>query len=172
MNFKAKTFKNNQIYNSLKQFNKETNEIIISEKNDWIDFFSQNKERKNKPNSNNKVNPNFINKRILKNIKGFYSVIETTGFNTKQTSGYFLDYSSFVNIFLYFKNDDDLLNYVADTCEARGDKKVSNLNEAINYLTNEDVVISHVSELEIDKSKWEQLVKEYEELITNKKENN
>lgn len=171
MNFKVKTFKNNSIYESLKQYNKSTNELIIKEKNDWIDFLSQNKERKNKTNSNQNINTNFINKRILKNIKGFDSLIQNSGFNKQLTSGYFLDYSSYVNIFLYFKDDQDLINYVIDTCEARGDNKVTNFNEAINYLANEDVVISNVIELEINENQWKDLIKEYEELVANKKAN-
>ncbi|MDE6893831.1 MAG: hypothetical protein K2J02_00455, partial [Malacoplasma sp.] len=92
-------------------------------------------------------------------------IIEKINFNKNINKWYFLDYSSFVSIFLYFENENDILNYVIDTCEARGDKKVNNFNEAINYLASENVTIANVIDLEIEEIEWKKFKEEFENLI-------
>ncbi|MDE5767489.1 MAG: hypothetical protein K2H56_02965 [Malacoplasma sp.] len=160
MKLKIEIFKNINNYSKLKTASINNSVLLLESENQWKEFFSQNIERKN----NKNPNQNFINKRILKNIKGFELIIEKINFNKNINKGYFLDYSSFVGIFLYFESENDILNYVIDTCEARGDKKVNNFNEAINYLANENVTIASVIDLEIEEIKWKKFKAEFENL--------
>ncbi len=161
MKLKIKIFKNINYYSKLKTTSIVDNVLLLENEKQWREFFSQNTERKN----NKNPNQNFITKRILKNIKGFELIIEKINFNKNINKGYFLDYSSFVSIFLYFENENDILNYVIDTCEARGDKKVNNFNEAINYLASENVTIANVIDLEIEEIEWKKFKEEFENLI-------
>lgn len=165
MKLKIKILKNSNNYSELKKNLNNENILIIENKEEWKNFFSQNIKRKNGQN----ITENFINKRILKNIKGFELIIEKIKFNKKILEGYFLDYSSFISIYLYFESDQNLLDYVKDTCEARGDKIVNNFNEAINYLANENVTIASVVSLEINQNQWDDFKQECENLLKRNK---
>lgn len=163
MILKINTIINGQIYEKLSFF--KNNQLLV-ENNNWNEFLFQNKERKN--NKKEIDSKNFIKKRIKKNIIGFENAITIFGFNNELAYGYFLDYSSYVNIFLYFKNEQDIIDYVQDTCEARGETneknfiKITSFNDALNYLKKEDVVISKVEKIFIDEHKWNIFKKEYE----------
>ncbi|MDE5841639.1 MAG: hypothetical protein K2H11_01535, partial [Malacoplasma sp.] len=76
-----------------------------------------------------------------------------------------LDYSNFVGMFLYFENEEEITNYVIDTCQARGDKNINNFNEAINYLSSENITISNVINLFIDEKKWYEFKSKYDKLL-------
>lgn len=158
MNLKLKNLHNQNIYNNLSSYKDKT--LCIDSIDKWKEYFLLNKERKNK--EANSTNNNFLNKRIKKNLKGFELLVNSIGLNKKITNGYFLDYSSYVNIYLYFDSMDNILLYVNDTCEARGDKQVGSIQEAINYLKNEDVVISEVEEIFIDENEWKSFKDSFE----------
>lgn len=158
MKIKLNVLHNKQLY---KQFNFLDNDVLTIENiADFEEFMFQNKTRKNNNTKND--NDNFRFKRVKKNLKSFQDLINLIGYDKKDVKGYFLDYSSYVNIFLYFKNMDEILWMVQDTCEARGDEKINSLNEAINFLKNEDVVISEIIEFNINEIEWQQLLSKYE----------
>lgn len=158
MKIKLNVLHNKQLY---KQFNFLDNDVLTIENiADFEEFMFQNKTRKNNNVKND--NDNFRFKRVKKNLKSFQDLINLIGYNKNDIKGYFLDYSSYVNIFLYFKNMDEILWMVQDTCEARGDEKINSLNEAINFLKNEDVVISEIIEFNINEIEWQQLLSKYE----------
>lgn len=158
MKIKLNVLHNKQLY---KQFNFLDNDVLTIENiADFEEFMFQNKTRKNNNVKND--NDNFRFKRVKKNLKSFQDLINLIGYDKNDVKGYFLDYSSYVNIFLYFKNMDEILWMVQDTCEARGDEKINSLNEAINFLKNEDVVISEIIEFNINEIEWQQLLSKYE----------
>lgn len=82
---------NNQIY---KDFYNKNDYIEIKSELDWENFLFQNKKKKN-----NNFSENFKYKRINKNIKGFEDLLTSIEFNKEILDGFFVDYSSFVNIF-------------------------------------------------------------------------
>lgn len=157
MILKLKPLCNGDFYKNL---NYSNGVLDIENLEQWKAFLFQNKNRKS--NKKTEDNSKFEFKRIKKNLVGIQNLIDTIKFDNEITDGLFLDYSSFVNIFLYFKNNDDFLLYVQDTCEARGEKIIKNINEAFDYIKNEGVVISQVLKLKIDKNSWEKLYNMYE----------
>lgn len=151
--------KNKNVYQ--KTLNLNDDNVTLKSKSDFENFFFQNKERKNKSNEK-ELNDNFKRKRINKSITAFEEVIQKIGFDKTKTDGYLLDYSSYVSIFSYFENENDLLLYVQDICEARGDKIVSSINEAWSYLIADGVVISKVKQFYINSNEWDEFKKTYQ----------
>ena len=76
---------------------------------------------------------------------------------------------SYVNIFQYFKDNNDIYDYVLDLCEARGEKPIKSPNDAIDYLVSEGVVISKINSIYIDETEWNNFKSLYEtkEVIKN-----
>lgn len=78
-------------------------------------------------------------------LKSFISLIENNKnlINNKETF-YFLDYSNYLNLYQIFKSEKELLYYVQDTCEARGERIPKNIEEAILYLEDENIYLNKI----------------------------
>lgn len=159
MKLEIQPIKNANIYKNLKSLNND--KLVLNNKDNWEEFFLQNVDRKRHA-SNPDSNEKYLKKRTMKNIKGFETLIDQIKYNKKIDSGFFLDYSSFVNIFQYFKNEEEIFNYILDLREARGEKPINQHSEAIEYLVSEGVVISKVSEIFIEQNEWNKFKSEYE----------
>ena len=166
MKINLEPIKNKNIYDDLKTF--KNGNLLLETQENWSEFFLQNNDRKRNNNSGSNKET-YIKKRILKNIKGFELLIEQIKFNQEVKIGFFLDYSSYVNIFQYFKDNNDIYDYVLDLCEARGEKPIKSPNDAIDYLVSEGVVISKINSIYIDETEWNNFKSLYEtkEVIKN-----
>lgn len=86
----------------------------------------------------------------IKSIHGFEKMLiqhENRKVNNYQ---YFVDHSNYANLFLTFENDNNILEYVQDMCEARGEKIPKNLDSAFDYLINENTYVMKIKEFEIN----------------------
>lgn len=110
---------------------------------------------------------------VVKTLKGFDTFLKENIFNKKNldvTNYYFLDHSSYVGLFLIFKTEQEILNYVEDTCLGRGEKPVESIEEAFIYLKDDDVRIYTIKEFEnVNQQEWESF---YKECITKLKKKN
>lgn len=101
---------------------------------------------------------------VVKTLKGFDTFLKENIFNKKNldvTNYYFLDHSSYVGLFLIFKTEQEILNYVEDTCLGRGEKSVESIEEAFSYLKDDDVRIYTIKEFEnVNQQEWESFYKE------------
>lgn len=101
---------------------------------------------------------------VVKTLKGFDTFLKENIFNKKNldvTNYYFLDHSSYVGLFLIFKTEQEILNYVEDTCLGRGEKPVESIEEAFSYLKDDDVRIYTIKEFEnVNQQEWESFYKE------------
>lgn len=99
----------------------------------------------------NKLNILFENSfNKTKTIYGFECFLKENENKLKNSKDYlFLDFSNSNKLFMILKNEDDLLNYVQDLCEARGENIVDTINSAINYLIQENVYISKIEIFDI-----------------------
>ncbi|WPL39090.1 hypothetical protein [Malacoplasma iowae] len=101
---------------------------------------------------------------IFKTLKGFDTFFKENVFNKKDldiTNYYFLDHSSYVGLFLIFKTEQDILNYVEDTCIGRGEKPVETIDEAFKYLKDDEIKVYKIKEFEsLNQDEWEIFYKE------------
>lgn len=98
---------------------------------------------------------------FIKTLKAFYTLINETSQildankNTITINKKFLiDHKEYANLFLAFNSYDEILLYVQDVCEARGDSIPKSIKSAINYLNNEKTVIYEILKFELDKNNW------------------
>lgn len=96
----------------------------------------------------------------IKVCKSFVNLINDLITNNKLENiknKYLVDHKSYCNLFLIFDNLDQILWYVQDTCEARGDTIPKTINSAINYLISEKTVIYEIDEFQINVDELNQL---------------
>lgn len=84
---------------------------------------------------------------------------------------YYLDHKKYCNLFLVFKKLDDIFYYVQDTCEARGEKIVTDIDQALSYLKNDETLIYVIDKFEIAKDDWESIYNEFSKTKNSKIKN-
>lgn len=102
----------------------------------------------------------------LKCIKGFKIFVEEniSKFDSCE-NWFFLDYSKYANLYLIFKTEQDILYYVEDNCMARGETIPKSYEKALNYLTNDDVIVYKIKSFKIDQ---DELKKYFDANLTKK----
>lgn len=100
----------------------------------------------------------------IKTIKGFDIFIKE---NAKFENGkyvinkkYLLDYKAYCNLFITYNNEEEILYYVQDNCEARGETIPKDFNKAMNYLKNDNVIVWEILEFTIEKEIIDSLLNE------------
>ena len=75
------------------------------------------------------------------------------------------------DLFLVFKELDDIFYYVQDTCEARGEQIVTDIDQALSYLKKDETLIYVIDKFEISKDDWESIYNEFSKTKNNKIKN-
>lgn len=156
MILKIKPIINVELYNDFQNYKNDKNEIILNNNQTIIKFLTQNEKIKNKIN-----NENYFTKKIKKSLNSFKNLVEQIGFDNPIKSGYLIDYSNYIEIFLIAKNQNELIYHVEDTCLARGEKFEANFNNSLNFLKNEKVVVSEIIEIIFKQKEWLNLISKY-----------
>lgn len=95
----------------------------------------------------------------IKSSHGFEKMLIECGNNKSYEGHYFIDHSNYANLFLTFDKDNNVLEYVQDMCEARGEKIPKNLNHALDYLVNENTYVMKIKEFNIDLNEFKNYFK-------------
>lgn len=74
---------------------------------------------------------------------------------------FYLDHKNYCNLFLTFNSEKDILFYVQDTCEARGEPIVETFNSALDYLKKDGTKVYVVEKFVISKKIWEEINNKY-----------
>lgn len=117
--------------------------------------------------SNNNELFNFLEDsyNTYKTIKGFELLIKE---NAKLENSnyiidkkYLIDHKSYCNLFNVYNSEDEILYYVQDTCEARGETIPKDFSKATNYLINENTIIWEIIEFKIEKNIFDNFIEEH-----------
>lgn len=98
----------------------------------------------------------------LKTIKGFNIFIKENAKleNEKYiiNKKYLIDHKAYCNLFATYNSEQEILYYVQDTCEARGETIPKEFAKAINYLTNDNTIVWEIIEFSIEKKLLENFI--------------
>ncbi|WP_412032526.1 hypothetical protein [Malacoplasma muris] len=120
---------------------------------------------------------NYLNDsyNFYKTFKGFDLFLKSLEVKNNKyviNSGmYYLDHKNYCNLFLVFKELDDIFYYVQDTCEARGEQIVTDIDQALSYLKKDETLIYVIDKFEISKDDWESIYNEFSKTKNNKIKN-
>lgn len=103
---------------------------------------------------------------FYKTFKGFDIFLKALPENgndyyTVDSNLFYLDHKSYCNLFLTFKSEQDILYYVEDTNLGRGEDVVKNIDQALNYLKNDQTLVYVIDEFKIDKNDWKHIYDTY-----------
>lgn len=95
----------------------------------------------------------------IKSIHGFEKMLIENDKKEKKDHQYFIDHSNYANLFLIFDSENNVLEYVQDLCEARGEKIPKNFANSLEYLIDENTYVMKIKEFDIDISEFKNYFK-------------